>query len=86
MSMGKWYNAFVFNEEDECFQVYEVFEDVNDPDLLPGQRLRTNDPVQVIVGASVEDAIRGLENMIQDLRRDRIFKTIEELDKELNIG
>lgn len=73
--MGKWHNAFVFNEQDETFDVYEVFYGEG----------RTVNPILTIRGNDVADAIVGLAQMVLDLKRGHVFNSTEEMDKHYGI-
>jgi hypothetical protein len=75
-----WHYSFVFDDEFGGYAVYEIYK------TTLGGHLRTETPVFSIPGSDVEDAVRSLEHMIHDLKRNHVFKSVEKMDGYYNIG
>lgn len=74
-----WHYAFVQDEEFGSFDVYEIVT------TTMGGYLRTENPVFNLPGWNVDEAIRGLELMIRDLKKNRVHESVEKLDSYYEI-
>lgn len=75
-----WHYAFVADEEFGGYDVYEMYK------TTMGTSLRTESPIFHVSGWSVDEAVRGLERMINDLRKNHVFDSVEKMDSYYGVG
>ena len=75
-----WHYAFVPQDEFGGYDVYEIYK------TTLGGHLRTENPVFSIPGSDVDDAVRSLEHMINDLKRNHVFKNTQKMDDYYEIN
>lgn len=75
-----WHYAFVHDSEFGGYAAYEIYT------TTMGGYLRTENPVFNLSGWNVDEAIRGLELMIRDLKKNRVHPSVEKLDSYYEIS
>lgn len=75
-----WHHAFIIDSEFGGVDVYEIYK------TTMGGYSRTSKPVLHVSGWDVDDAIRGLERMIQDLKNNRVFESTKKMDSYYEIS